>query len=67
MQLCSTSSGTRHEMNAISLIRKENAAEKSHQNVRKIHLHIPTTTSISAVAHMTIILAIPISQTSAIP
>ncbi|CAJ0768059.1 14178_t:CDS:2 [Entrophospora sp. SA101] len=48
--------------------RQENPIIANIDYYHNIHgLHIPTTTSISAVAHMTIILAIPISQTSAIP
>src|SRR6185369_7542741 len=79
MQLCTTSRENLREKGAISLIHKENVAKElsKHQrnviiaNVDDYHnihgLRIPTTTSTSAVSHMTTILAIPISQASAIP
>ena len=77
MQLGSTSRENRREKNIISSIHRDNVTRElvkyqanaviANININIHGLRIPTTTSTSAVAHMTTVLAIPISIASAIP
>ena len=79
MQLSSTLRENWREKNVISLIHRDNVTKElikyqtnaivvNIDDYHNIHgLQMPTTTSTSTVAHMTTILAIPISIASAIP